>query len=49
MSATVSTTFTVKGTPSGPNTSVCSTTHTTKKRTDAPSIFDTKKNHAPVR
>ena len=49
MSATVSTTFTVKGTCSGSNTRAWSTTHTTKKRTEAPSIFDTKKNHAPVR
>ena len=47
--ATVSTTFMAKGMPRASNTKFCNTTHTTKKRTDAPSIFDTKKNHAPVR
>ena len=29
-------------------TRYCNTAQTTKKRTAAPSIFDTKKNHAPA-
>ena len=49
MSATVRMTLTENGMPNESKTSDWSTTHTTKKRTDAPSILEMKKNHAPVR
>ncbi len=47
--AIVTITLNTNGIPSGENTSNCSTAHTTKNLTAAPSIFDAKKNHAPVR
>ncbi len=47
--AMVTITLKTKGICSGENTKSCSTAHTTKKRTAAPSILEMKKNHAPVR
>lgn len=47
-SKTVANTLRIKGKFNGPNTSICKNKQTKNKRTDAPSIFDIKKNHAPV-
>src|SRR3712207_8925648 len=41
--------FSKKGRRNGSNTSNCSVRQTRNRRTEAPSIFETKKNHAPVR
>ena len=46
--ATLQSTFSQKGRPSGPKTSSCRVRHTRNSRTDAPSILEMKKNQAPV-
>ena len=46
--STVRATFRAKGKPAGSNTSSCRVRHTKNRRTEAPNIFEMKKNHAPV-